>query len=98
MAARSYDERIDELKKRREQLKVQEQALLKRKSADERKQRTHRLIGLGAAVEMVLGRATVDGDRERLIHFLNGQEARGHYFTNAMNEKAPADNGSKDDE
>ena len=47
MATRSYDERIDELRKKVEQLKAQERDLTKRHNADERKKRTRRLIELG---------------------------------------------------
>ena len=96
--ARSYDELIEEAIRYREQYRKRELELRKRKSAEERKKRTHRLIELGAIVETVLGRATTEEDKERLLSFLNRQERNGHFFTKAMNEKMPADNGSKDDE
>ena len=50
---KSYDERIEELKRKQEQLKAQEKALKKKQSAEERKQRTKRLIETGGAVESV---------------------------------------------
>ena len=96
--ARSYDELIEEAIRYREQYRKRELELRKRKSAEERKKRTHRLIELGAIVETVLGRATTEEDKERLLSFLNRQERNGNFFTKAMNEKMPADNGSKDDE
>ena len=85
MAQRTYDERIDELRKKQEQLKAQERDLMKRQSADERKKRTRRLIELGGIVESVLGRPTVDEDKIRFLNFLKKQEANGKYFTKAMN-------------
>lgn len=89
MAQRTYDERIDELRKKQEQLKAQERDLMKRQSADERKKRTRRLIELGGIVESVLGRPTVDEDKIRFLNFLKKQENNGKFFTKAMNEKEP---------
>ena len=87
MAQRTYDERIDELRKKQEQLKAQERDLMKRQSADERKKRTRRLIELGGIVESVLGRPTVDEDKVRFMNFLKRQENNGNFFTKAMNGK-----------
>ena len=70
MTQRTYDERIDELRKKQEQLKAQERDLMKRQSADERKKRTRRLIELGGIVESVLGRPTADEDKIRFLNFL----------------------------
>ena len=91
MAQKSIDEQLDELKRRQEQLKEQAKALQKRKSEEERKKRTRRLIKLGAAVEHVLGRETTDEDEARLLRFLNRQEINGRFFTKAMNEVVPTD-------
>ena len=85
MMRRTYDERIEELLKKQEQLKAQERELKKRQSAEERKRRTKRLIEIGAIVESVLGRPTTDDDKERLQAFLRKQEANGKFFTKAMN-------------
>ena len=85
MAQRTYDERIDELRKKQDQLKAQERDLKKRQSADERKKRTKRLIELGGIIESVLGRPTVDEDKIRFLNFLKKQEANGDYFSRAMN-------------
>ena len=62
MSQRSYDERLNELLKKQEQLKAQEKALRKRQSEEERKKRTRLLIELGGIVESVLGRPTTDQD------------------------------------
>ena len=89
MAQRTYDERIDELRKKQDQLKEQEKALIKRQNAEERKKRTRRLIELGGIVESVLGRPTVDEDKIRFLNFLKKQETNGNFFTKAMNGKDP---------
>ena len=86
MSQKSYDERIDELIKKQEQLKAQERDLRKRQAADERKKRTRRLIELGGIVESVLGRPTTDQDKVRLLYFLKLQEQRGGFFSQAMND------------
>lgn len=86
MATRSYEERLEELQKKQEQLKAQERALKKRQSEEERKKRTRRLIELGGIVESVLGRPTTDDDKIRLQNFLKKQERNGGFFTKAMNE------------
>ena len=85
MMRRTYDERIEELVKRQEQLKAQERQLKKQQSAEERKRRTKRLIEMGAIIESVLGRPTTDDDKDRLQAFLRKQEANGKFFTKAMN-------------
>ena len=88
MSQKSYDERIDELIKKREQLKAQERDLRKRQAADERKKRTRRLIELGGIVESVLGRPTTDQDKVRLMYFLRLQEKNGSFFSKAMNDES----------
>ena len=89
---RDYDERIAELQEkqkqlqeRQKQLKEQEKALKTRKSQQERKERTRHLIEIGGAVYSVLDRSYQDGDTDRLIAFLKGQEQRGKFFSSAMN-------------
>ena len=86
MAQRTYDERIDELTKKQEQLEAQKKALIKKQNEEERKKRTRRLIELGGIIESVLGRPTVDEDKIRLLNFLKKQETNGKYFTKAMND------------
>ena len=86
MAQRSYDERIEELRKRREQLMARERDLTKRHNAEERKRRTRRLIEIGGITESVLGRPLTDQDKVRFKYFLKLQEQRGGFFSKAMNE------------
>ena len=86
MTQRTFDERINELVERQEQLKAQEKALRKRQSEVERKKRTRRLIETGAIVESVLGRSLTDQDKVRLKYFLQLQEQRGGFFSKAMND------------
>ena len=88
MSQRSFDERINELIERQEQLKAQEKALRKRQSEEERKKRTRRLIELGGIVESVLGRPTTDQDKVRLLYFLRLQEQKGSFFSKAMNDES----------
>ena len=95
MVAKSYDERIADLKKKQDQLKAQERALKKRQSAEERRKRTKRLIELGGIVESVLGRPTTDEDKIKFIHFLKRQEMNGKYFSRAMNTTSLPDDESK---
>lgn len=85
MAQKSYDERLAELRKKREQLLAQEKAMKKKHAEEERKKRTRRLIELGGIVEAVLGRDTVDEDKIKFLNFLKKQEANGNFFTKAMN-------------
>ena len=86
MAQRSYDERIEELRKRREQLMARERELTKRHNAEERKRRTRRLIEIDGITESVLGRPLTDQDKVRFMYFLKLQEQRGGFFSKAMNE------------
>lgn len=52
----------------------------------QRKQRTHRLIQLGAVIESVLGRPVTDADVIRLFDLLRFLEDEDdHYFSDAMN-------------
>lgn len=91
MGQKSYDERLEELQKRQAQLKEQERALRQRKTADERKKRTRRLIELGGIVESVLERETTDEDKIKLLNFLKMQERNGKYFSRAMNANASSE-------
>lgn len=85
MGHKSYDEKIAELQKKKEQLIAQEKAMKKRHAEEERKKRTRRLIEIGGIVESVLGRDTVDEDKIKLLNFLKKQEVNGNFFTKAMN-------------
>lgn len=70
---------------RKEQLNQQVKQLKARKSQEERKARTKRLIEIGASVESVLGRPIEHDELPKLIDFLKTQEQRGHFFSKAMN-------------
>ena len=96
---RTIDERISDLrekqkqiiekaKEKQNQLKAQEKALIAKQSKEERKIRTKHLIEIGGAVYSVLGDEYQDGDIEKLISFLKGQEQRGKYFSSAMGRSA----------
>ena len=86
MAQKSFDEKMEEILKKQEQLKAQERALRQRHSEEERKKRTRRLIELGGLVESVLGRPTTDQDKVRFMYFLKLQEKNGGFFSKAMND------------
>lgn len=85
MAQKSYDEKLEAIPKKKEQLDAQEKQIKKRKSEDERKKRTRRLIELGGIIKSVLGRATTDEDKTKFLNFLKKQEANGKFFSKAMN-------------
>lgn len=86
---RTFEERLAELEKRESELKKQKKDLKARHAKEERKKRTHNLIEIGGAVYSVLGREFVEGDVDRLISFLKGQDKRGGYFSRAMNDFPP---------
>ncbi len=58
MAARSLEERIEDLQKRQAKLKAQEKSLKARHAQQKRKARTRRLIQIGAEVEKHAGEIT----------------------------------------
>lgn len=87
MTQKSFDEKMEELLRKQEQLKAQEKALRQRHSEEERKKRTRRLIELGGIVESVLGRPTTDQDKVRFMYFLKLQEKNGGFFSKAMNDE-----------
>ena len=88
---KNYGERLEGLKKKIDELRAQERILQHKQAEADRKQRTKRLIELGAAVESVLrdslgedgGKITKE-DLPALINFLRQQEERGCYFSKAI--------------
>ena len=70
----SIDERLEKLKKQKEELKMKEKKLLAQKASEE----------IGAAVESVLKQPIEKEDLPKLINFLEQQEERGNYFSKAM--------------
>lgn len=85
----------DQLEKK-EQLNQQVKQLKARKSQEERKARTKRLIEIGAAVESVLNRPIEHDELPKLIDFLKTQEQRGHFFSKAMNKDSQNYNSNND--
>jgi hypothetical protein len=88
---RSYEERILELERKQQETiekskkySAQAKELRRKKAAEERQKRTHRLCQIGGAVESVLGRAIEPEELPKLIGFLQKQEANGKYFSKAM--------------
>lgn len=91
-----YKEKYEELLEK-EQLNQQVKQLKARKSQEERKARTKRLIEIGAAVESVLNRPIEHDELPKLIDFLKTQEQRGHFFSKAMNKDSQNYNSNNDD-
>lgn len=89
-------EQLDREKK--EQLNQQVKQLKARKSQEERKARTKRLIEIGASVESVLGRPIEKDDLPNLIKFLEDQENRGRWFSKAMNKDSQNYNSNNDEQ
>jgi hypothetical protein len=81
---RSINERINQLKERKKQITLMEQKLKAQQTQTERKERTKRLIEIGAVVESVLGKPILKDDLLKLKSFLEQQEQRGKYFSKAM--------------
>jgi CO dehydrogenase/acetyl-CoA synthase alpha subunit len=88
---KTLDERIrnctskeEEMLEKLKQYQAQRKQLEKRRKEEERKIRTRRLIQIGGAVELVLGRPVVEEEIPKLIAFLKKQESNGKYFSRAM--------------
>lgn len=78
MAAKTYDERIANIDQKLHRLQQDRQALQRQKAEKERKERTRRLIEIGAILEKTTGRSygTID-QRKNLQYVLEqgiGQE------------------------
>ena len=89
MKRKTVEERNADLKDLREQIKkMQNKAreMAKRNKVQERKERTKRLIEIGAVVESVYGQAIVNELLPYLQKFLEGQNERGNYFSKALDE------------
>lgn len=63
----------------------QEKKIITQEKAKERKLRTKRLIEIGGTAESILGRPFQDDDLQKFANFLKQQEARGNYYSKAMN-------------
>jgi len=89
MKRKTVEEREADLKDLREQIKkMQNKAkeMAKRNKVQERKERTKRLIEIGAVVESVYGKGIEKELLPYLEKFLEGQNERGNYFTKALEE------------
>ncbi len=89
MPRKSKEERLQRALKAVEENKILAKTLAKEikedQSRKERKERTHRLIQIGAICEEVLGDKITEGERQnRLRAFLRGQEERGQWYTKAI--------------
>ena len=89
MKRKTLEERESDLKDLREQIKkMQDKAreMSKQNKVQERKERTKRLIEIGAVVEKVYGKAIEKKLLPYLEEFLEKQNERGNYFTKALDE------------
>ncbi len=84
MARKTIEEQLKALEEKEQVLKARKQQLISKSKEKERKERTHRLIEVGGAVESVLGRPITKEDLPKLIAFLKQQESNGNFFTKAM--------------
>ena len=71
-------------KKRLKEYENQMKLLNAKKREQDRRERAHRLIEVGAAVESVLKAPITNDMLPRLLDWLESQEKRGAYFSKAM--------------
>ncbi len=83
----SIQRQILKEQEKQNQAKERIKELQRKQNALERKQRNHRLIQIGATVESVLNRPIEEEELPNLFRFLQQQEERGAYFSNAMNQE-----------
>ena len=101
MAKQTYEERIAELRKKQEELKAQEKALIAKASEKRRKEDTRAKIKLGGIIIKVLREARFDVEatdihEDKLIQYLKSQEERGGFLSRALGlEKKEEKNGSE---
>lgn len=90
MARKTIDEQIELAEKaaaiknaRVRELKARKRTIVKNQ---ERKERTHRLIQIGAICEEVYGDAITEGAmQDALRNFLSDQDARGNFYSAPLN-------------
>ena len=105
MSKPNYDEQIANVQKKLDIQKARLKELKAKQKTEarkqERKDRTHRLIQIGAICEEVYGDAISEGAmQEALRQFLRDQDARGMFYSKKLNEakeKAAAAAGNADD-
>lgn len=89
MPRKSSEEKIADLEKQIEVAKARlREEKAKKKHADkvkERKERTHRLIQIGAICEEVYGKPITEGSMQNALRqFLQDQNTRGGYYSKAL--------------
>lgn len=84
MARKTDNEKLEEIQKKMEQLKEKEKQIKARQSQKERNARTRRFCVLGGEIEKLLDRKLDDADIGKIIAFLTNQEARGKFFSKAL--------------
>lgn len=77
-------ERLQKMLEKAKQYEAQLKMLEAKKKEQERKDRAHRLIEVGGAVESVLEHPIEKEDIPQLIFFLQDLENQGHLFSKAM--------------
>ena len=90
---RTTVEQITDLDKKMERMAAQKKQMMSRKKEEDRKARNRSLIIIGAEVEKILGIPIEEKDLPKLRRFLNDQERRGKYFSNARRDKETEDLG-----
>lgn len=95
----NFKEQREKLKAQIAKLQAREKLLASKDRVQERKARTKRLIEIGAVVEKVYGDSIEKELLPYLEKFLSGQNERGHYFSNALDEgKKKLQNSNSDTE
>lgn len=96
MAGKSVEERLVELENRKKQIEAQQQALLTRLKDKERKERTRRLIQLGAKMES-LGMKTLEQGDAFIAEIKSNEKARD-WFNKIIGLAQDQDPSAKEDE
>ena len=84
MARKTDEERLAELKQKREALLADERKIRSRVAKKERNARTKRLIEIGATIEAALGYEVTAEMLPQLSNFIKQQEERGKFVSHAL--------------
>ena len=90
---RSYSERLEDLRRRREELLQQEKALMARQIAQEKKERTRRWLCIGREIEAAVGHDVEDDDIELILESVRELLAQ---HPNSINRDNHQQNGNQD--
>lgn len=82
MAGKSIEERLGDLEKRKKQIEAQQQALLAKTKEKERKERTRRLIQIGAKMEILGVKTLEQGDA--FINAIQNDEKAKTWFNKVI--------------